>query len=122
MVFNLLKKIALLSVELLESERIKKRISANVQALLTDDQIVQKVIIGYDERQLVVIALTNKKLYVIGDTILHEVKKDEIYELVSSSGMLSSLVELVTIKDEIESVFFKVFKKKTITIIEDWLI
>lgn len=121
MVLNLLKKVALLSVELLDSERIKKRISANVQALLSDDQVVQKVIIGYDEGQLVVIALTNKKLFVIGDTILHEVDKNDIYELISESGILSSLVELVTIRDDIESVFFKVFKKKAITKIEDWL-
>ena len=121
MVLNLLKKVALLSVELLDSERIKKRISANVQALLSDDQVVQKVIIGYDEGQLVVIALTNKKLFVIGDTIMHEVDKNDIYELISESGILSSLVELVTIRDDIESVFFKVFKKKAITKIEDWL-
>ena len=67
------------------------------------------------------IALTNKKLFVIGDTIMHEVDKNDIYELISESGILSSLVELVTIRDDIESVFFKVFKKKAITKIEDWL-
>ena len=122
MVLNLLKKAALLSVELLNSERIKKRIASNMQALLSDDQVVQNVIIGFDDKQIVIVTLTNKKLYVIGDTIIHEVNKEDIYEISQAKGMLTSLVELVTVKDDIESVFFKVFtKKRAITTIENWL-
>ena len=119
--FNLLKKIGLLSIEVLGNEKVKKRIAIKTQELLTDDQIVQKIITGLDERQLVIIALTNKKLYVIGDTVLHEINKEDIYEVKCESGMLHHLIETTTIKDEIESVFFKVFSKKAITTLEDWL-
>ena len=93
-----------------------------MQALLSDDQVVQNVIIGFDDKQIVIVTLTNKKLYVIGDTIIHEVNKEDIYEISQAKGMLTSLVELVTVKDDIESVFFKVFtKKRAITTIENWL-
>lgn len=116
-----LKSIMLFVVELLNSKAVKKRVAANVSALLTDDQIVQDVIIGHDEGQVVIITITNKNLYVIGDTVLHVVSKDEIYELVHVSGKLSKLIELVTINDKVDSIFFKVFTKRSITKLEDWL-
>lgn len=118
--FNIIKNIGLLAIEFINSESIKKRIAINVNALLTDDEVVQEIVIGHDERQIVIIAMTNKKLYVIGDSILHEITKEEVEKMIQTYGKISKLIEIKSVNNDV-SIFFKVFTKKAVAKIEGWL-
>lgn len=117
--FKIFKTIALLIIDLLNSDYLRKLFISNVNVLLTDDEIVQQVVAGYDNKQLVTILMTNKKLYVLGDEVIHEVEKSHINEMVLTNGKLSKLIELISVNDEFA--FFKVFTKRAIRRIEDWL-
>lgn len=121
MVYNILGKAYYLILELLSSKKVKDRIALNMETLLTDDQVVQEVLLGMDEKQPVIIALTNKRLLVIGDTLIHDVKKEEILDMFSTRGVLFSHLIEVSNVGENTTVYFKVFTKKSITKIKDWL-
>lgn len=121
MIDNIVKVVMGKLVAFVTSKETKEKIK-NVKnnfgnILKDDDEVVQEVLFGYDEDTQVVIVLTNKSLYVIGDRLMHSVEKAHITNISDSKGIFSSLVAIDTME---EQVFFKVYFKSFVKKIKDW--
>lgn len=94
---------------------------------IKDDQVTQYLMPGFDEGQLVLIALTNSHLYVIGECgIIHEIKKTDIrgmnyingFKFKFLKGMSTKLIEVGC---ESDLVYFKVLGVKSLGKLTEWL-
>lgn len=106
-------------LSLVSIDKIKERAKKNFEYVVNDDEVVLDIMFGYDEKTQVIIALTNKHLYVLDDTIIHKVKRDEILEIVDFKGLISKLVEVQLLD---ETVYFKVYSKRAVKALKEWLI
>lgn len=121
MMNNIVKIVIEKVIAFFTSKETKRKINAvktNFGSILKDDdEIVQDVLFGYDEAEQVVIVLTNKTLYVIGERLLHSVEKSHIVSITESKGFFSNLVAIQCMN---EDVYFKVYFKSFVNKIKDW--
>lgn len=115
---NIIKNLGTLLISAISSDRFQKRCKDNLQVILQDDQVIEEVLVGFDDNQLVLITATNKGLLVVGDTIIHSLNKDDIIDIDLTNGILLKLVTVQTVN---ETVYFKVFSKKAINKLKYWL-
>lgn len=104
---------------LISIESIKERVRKNFEYVVNDDEVVLDVMFGYDEKTQVIIVLTNKHLYVLGDTIIHKVKRNEILDMLEYKGLVSRLIEVLTVTED--PIYFKVYSKRAVTALKEWL-
>lgn len=106
-------------LSLISIESIKERVRKNFEYVVNDDEVVLDVMFGYDEKTSVIIVLTNKHLYVLGDTIIHKVKRNEILDMLEYKGLVSRLIEVLTVTED--PIYFKVYSKRAVTALKEWL-
>lgn len=106
-------------LSLISIESIKERVRKNFEYVVNDDEVVLDVMFGYDEKTQVIIVLTNKHLYVLGDTIIHKVKRNEILDMLEYKGLVSRLIEVLTVTED--PIYFKVYSKRAVTALKEWL-
>ena len=99
-------------------EKIKERVKKNFEYVVNDDEVVLDVMFGYDEKSNVVVVTTNKHLYVLGDILIHKIRKDHIIEINVSKGLFARLVE---IKTSNSTDYFKVYSKRGTKSLREWL-
>lgn len=94
-------------------ERLKK----NYEYVVKDDEVILDVMLGFDEKQPVIIVKTNKHVYVLADDVIHLIRKSAVISIDSQKGLLSTLVEFETID---EPIYFKIFSKRALKSLKEW--
>lgn len=104
-------------LSLVSIENLKERVRTNFEYVVNDDEVVSDVMFGYDEKSPVTVIATNKHLYVLGDVVIHKVRKDEILEVIDYKGLVAKLVEVQALE---ETVYFKVYSKRAVKTLKEW--
>ena len=115
---SLLKPIIVKIFSNLRLERVKERVKKNFEYAVKDDEIILDVIFGFDEKSQVVVVLTNNHLYVVGDILIHKIRRDHIEQINETKGLFARLIEVKT-KDKAE--YFKVYSKRGVKSLKEWL-
>lgn len=116
---NISKALLRHALSVVSIEGIKERAKKNFEYVVNDDEVVLDVMFGYDEKSQVIIVLTNKHLYVLGDIVIHKVKKNEILEIMDYKGLVTKLIEVQAVTED--PVYFKVYSKRAVKALKEWL-
>jgi predicted transcriptional regulator len=99
-------------------EKIRERVKKNFEYVVKDDEIVLDVIFGYDNKSQVIVIMTNNHLYVMGDILIHKIKRNNIEDISVVKGLFAKLIKVTTIDD---TQYFKVYSKRGANALKEWL-